>query len=434
MATLDDQIWQRLAEKLDPPAWEPENRPQLEPHQVPPKGKWDLWLLEAGRGAGKTEACSRYFAAYMRAHPGTRGRIIAPTFGDAVEACITGPSGLKAIDPEVTWHPSEGGGSKVRWPNGSEALVLGTPTPRDVDRLRAGGNRHIDWWEELAANPMIRGVQKIGDSWENNAWDQAQMGLRLGEHPHAIASTTPRMSQKYKSIRELKGAVLSKATIDDNPHTNPEWRDSMKALYGGTRLGKQELVGELLEDVEGALWKQTMLQHVAEVPEMRRVVVGVDPSGSSTGADCGIVVAGISHQGQFYVLADYSLQGSPSQWAHAVVDAYETYEADRVVVERNFGGDMVKHTLSTVAPNLPVKEVNASRGKQVRAEPIVGLYEQERVMHSGEFAKLEDQMITWVPGEGPSPDRVDALVWAVTALFRKKTQATMSSPANYRLP
>jgi phage terminase large subunit-like protein len=204
------------ADLLDPPVWEPEGRPPLEPHQVPPAGGWKLWLLQAGRGAGKTEACARYFASYMRANPGHRGRIIAPTYGDAVEACINGPSGLKSIDPEISWLPSDPGGSKVRWPNGSEALVFGTPFPRDVERFRAGGNRHIDWWEEMAANPML-GTQDD----ERGAWNQAQLGLRLGHHPHSIASTTPRTTDGYRQIVALPGTEVTRATLFDNPH-NPQ--------------------------------------------------------------------------------------------------------------------------------------------------------------------------------------------------------------------
>ena len=236
------------ADILDPPAWTPDRAP-LEPHQLPPAGAWSLWLLEGGRGCGKTEACARYFAAYMRRNPGHRGRIIAPTFADAAEACVTGASGLQSIDPEIRWLPSAPGGSKVIWPNGSEALVLGTPFPRDVDRLRAGGNRHIDWWEEMAANAQL------GD-----AWDQAAFGLRLGPHPHSIASTTPRTTPDYRRIRALDGVTRTHASLFDNPHLSREFVDQMRSRYEGTRLGRQELGGELIEDVEGALWTHEMFR------------------------------------------------------------------------------------------------------------------------------------------------------------------------------
>lgn len=238
------------ADVLDPPAWEPKDRPERLPHQIPPTTElWTLWLLEGGRGCGKTEACSRYFAAYMRANPGHRGRIIAPTFGDAVEACIEGPSGLLAMDPDIRWLSSAPGGAKVVWPNGSQALVLGTPFPSDIDRLRAGGNRHIDWWEEMAANRQLK-----------NAWDQAAFGLRLGRHPHSIASTTPRTTDAYKAIRKALGTLITKAALQDNPHNPAEWVATMRAKYEGTRLGRQELAGELIEDVEGALWNRALLE------------------------------------------------------------------------------------------------------------------------------------------------------------------------------
>lgn len=238
------------ADLLDPPPWAPTDRPPLEPHQIPPDGHWNLWLLEGGRGCGKTEACARYFAQHMRMNPGHRGRIIAPTFGDAVEACIVGPSGLQAIDSEIRFLPAAPGGSKVIWPNGSEALVLGTPFPRDVDRLRAGGNRHLDWWEEMAANTQLR-----------KAWDQAALGLRLGEHPHSIASTTPRTTLDYREVRAQPGVIRTHATLFDNPHNPAEWVDRMRTRYEGTRLGRQELLGELIDDVEGALWTRAMLEH-----------------------------------------------------------------------------------------------------------------------------------------------------------------------------
>lgn len=227
------------ADLIDPSFWEPEDRAPLEPHQIPPTGDWSLWLLEGGRGSGKTEACARYFAAYMRTHPGARGRIIAPTFGDAAEACVSGPSGLLSMDPDIRWVPSDPGGSKVFWPNGSQALVLGTHTPRDVDRLRAGGNRHLDWWEEMAANAQLA-----------DAWDQAALGLRLGSHPHSIASTTPRSTGAYRRIRATRGTVFTRGTLFDNPHNPTEWVEAMRDRYDGTRIGKQELDGLLLTESE----------------------------------------------------------------------------------------------------------------------------------------------------------------------------------------
>jgi phage terminase large subunit-like protein len=424
VATLAPDPFALVADIFDPPPWEPQDRPRLEPHQVPPGGRWSTWILEGGRGCGKTEACARYFAQYMRANPGHRGRIIAPTFGDAVEACVTGPSGLKAIDPEIRWLASAPGGAKVAWPNGSEALVLGTPFPKDVDRLRAGGNRHIDWWEEMAANPQL-----ISENYSQSAWDQAQLGLRLGSHPHSIASTTPRTTLAYKKVRAETGVAMTHATLFDNPHNPDEWVEAMRARYEGTRLGRQELAGELIEDVEGALWSSTILQacRVAEHPELVRVVVAIDPAATSTATadDTGIIVAGKGVDGEAYVLADRTCHLGPEGWGQRAVRAYHHFDADKVIGESNNGGEMVEHVIRTTEPDVPYKAVTASRGKQTRAEPVAALFgappkRPPRVHLVGGFPELEDQMTTWVPGEDKSPDRVDALVWAITELMLEK--------------
>lgn len=403
---------------LFPPPWEPEGRFPLKPYQQPPDGEWSLWLFEGGRGSGKTEACSRYFAAYMRANPGHRGRIIAPTFGDAVEACITGPSGLQSVDPEVRWLPSSPGGAKVAWPNGSEALVLGTPFPKDVDRLRAGGNRHIDWWEEMAANTQLA-----------KAWDQAALGLRLGDHPRSIASTTPRTTDEYRKIRALDGVARTHGTMFDNPGNPPGWVAQMRARYEGTRLGRQELGGELIEDVEGALWSRKVLDacRVDDHPDLTVVVVAVDPAATSgvDADDTGIIVAGLGEDGDAYVLADRTCHLAPEGWGQRAVRAHHSHDADRIVAEVNNGGEMVESVIRTVDASVPFKAVHASRGKQTRAEPVAALFgappkRPPRVHLVGGFPELEDQLCTWVPGDAKSPDRLDALTWAITDLMLGK--------------
>lgn len=414
---------------LDPPAWAPSGRARLEPHQIPPPRPWSLWLLEGGRGSGKTEACARFYARYMREHPGARGRIIAPTFGDAVEACVRGPSGLMAMDPEITWLASAPGGAKVFWPNGSEALVLGTPFPRDVDRLRAGGNRHIDWWEEMAANAQLRGKRQHDESWsESGAWDQAQFGLRLGR-PLSIASTTPRATPAYRSVRALPGVVRTHATLDDNPHNPAEWRAAMHERYDGTRLGRQELGGELLDDVQGALWTYALLDasRVDQHPDLAVVVVAVDPAATSgaTADDTGIIVAGLGVDSDAYILADRTCHLTPEGWGQRAVRAFYHHDADRIVAEVNNGGEMVEHVIKTIDAKVPYKSVHASRGKQTRAEPVSSLFgappkRPPRVHLVGGFPQLEDELCTWVPGEADSPDRLDALVWAITDLMLTK--------------
>lgn len=408
------------ADILDPPDWEPEDRHPLLPHQVPPEGLGDgsvgLWLLEAGRGAGKTEACARYVARYMRKHPESRGRIIAPTFGDAVEACVEGPSGLLSIDPEIRWLPSAPGGAKLKWSNGSEVLVIGTPAPRDVDRLRAGGNRHLDWWEEMAANPNLQ-----------EAWDQAAFGLRLGAHPHAIASTTPRNTRAYRAIRGMGSTELvSGISMFDNPLLPASFIERMKEKYEGTRLGKQELYGQLLEDIEGALWTTKSIEAArwpSELPPMRKIVVAIDPAATSKeGADdTGIVVAGIGMDGLGYVLDDQTCHLPPNEWGDLAVSTFHKWEADVIVGEINNGGEMVEHVIATADPFVPYKAVRASRGKATRAQPVAALYGSEeretQVRHVPGLARLEDELCQWVPGNEASPDRLDAMVWALTELF-----------------
>lgn len=413
------------ADLLDPPAWEPKDRAPLEPHQVPPEGDWSLWLLQAGRGAGKTEACARYFAAYMRANPGHRGRIIAPTYGDAVEACIRGPSGLRSIDPEVRWLPSDPGGSKVYWPNRSEALVFGTPHPQDVERFRAGGNRHLDWWEEMAANPML-GTQED----EQGAWNQAQLGLRLGKNPHSIGSTTPRTSQAYRQIAELPRTVITRASLFDNPHNPQAWVEQTRARYEGTRLGRQELLGELIEDVEGAIWQRAWIDRgrVSMGPTgWQRKVLSLDPSdGKSSSDEQAWCLAGIGDDHRIYVIDSEGMRTTPTQWLTAAIQLAHSVGAT-IVVEKNHGGafllDLLEQVMRQIGIRVAVVPVTASDGKRTRAEPVSMLYEQGAnlddpvISHIGEHPELEDQMCSWTarPGEA-SPDRMDALVWAVTEL------------------
>lgn len=349
------------------------------------------------------------------AAPGTRGRIIAPTFGDAVEACVMGTSGLRAIDPEIVWLPSAPGGAKVIWPNGSEALVLGTPFPKDVDRLRAGGNRTLDWWEEMAANTQLA-----------NAWDQAALGLRLGQHPHSIASTTPRTTSDYRTVRAGEGVARTHATLFDNPHNPKQWVEQMRARYEGTRLGRQELGGELIDDVEGALWSRQTLDacRVDDHPDLTVVVVAIDPAATSgpEADDTGILIGGLGVDSHAYVLSDRTCHLPPEGWGQRAVRAYHKFHGDRIIAETNNGGDMVRHVIRTVDAQVPYKSVTASRGKQTRAEPVAALFgappaRGSRVHLVGGFPELEDQLCTWTPGDSKSPDRLDAMVWLVTDLM-----------------
>lgn len=423
MAKKTRDPFEAAADIFDPPKWEPDNRAKLEPHQIPPESlvnkKADTWLLEGGRGSGKTEACARYYAKYMREHPGYRGRIIAPTYDDAVEACVKGPSGLQSIDPEVRFIVQPGG-SKVIWPNGSEALLLGTPFPKDVDRLRAGGNRHIDWWEEMAANAQLK-----------DAWDQAAFGLRLGDHPHAIASTTPRPTEAYKEIRKMEGVVRSHAPLMANPHNPKRWIDKMVKKYKGTRLGRQELYGELIDDVPGALWNRAMIEamRVDQLPDCYTGAVSIDPAATSgpDADDTGIIAGGLGVDYHVYIVKDRTCHLPPKGWGRRVVNTYHELSADYVVGEVNNGGEMVENVIVTIDPRIPFRSVNASRGKRTRAQPVAALCGDPeegmdqlnvRVHLVGGFPELEDQLCNWDPESGDdSPDRLDAFVWLVTSLL-----------------
>jgi predicted phage terminase large subunit-like protein len=406
-------------------AWSPKKGDwQPLPHQEPPLGSWTIWLLLGGRGAGKTDGDAAYVDAHAKGPPcdprlpgGHRVGIIAPTLGDAIEACVNGPSGLKAHNPDIRLVQT-GGGSFVRWPNGAEAKLFGAHTRDDVERLRAGGNRCLVWTEELAAWRQL-----------TEAWNHMRFGLRVGPRPHVVGSTTPKNRPLIRDLAKRAddptdtAVVITRATTDDNPHLAASVRADLYDAYAGTRLGRQELAGELLEDVEGALWTPQLLEamHAAKpstLPDMLRLVVAVDPSGTSGGDECGIVVAGRGVDRRAYVLDDVSMRGSPDTWGHVAVAAYRDHSADRLLAEVNFGADMVQYVIETVDPTVLFTPVRASRGKVQRAEPVAALYEQGRVTHVDWFPELESQMTTWVPGEsGFSPDRVDALVWALTDLM-----------------
>lgn len=383
----------------------------LLPHQIPPTdADWLYWLLMAGRGAGKTFAGAHYVDAYLRAHPGYRVGIIAPTLGDARSICVEGETGLLAMNPSIQFNRSWG---ELRWPNGSRGQLFGAYTPEDVERLR-GPQHHLVWGEELAAWRQLDGI-----------WDMMRLGLRLGERPHAVLTTTPRPKKRLKALMADPKTRISRAHTDDNPHLAEAVRVELYEKYGRTRLGRQELAAELLEDVPGALWTQARIEilRVQKAPDFSRVVVAVDPA-TTSGEDSdetGIVVAGKGVDGHGYVLADLTCRLSPDGWARRAVNAYHEFRADRIVAEVNNGGDMVERTIRTVDRHVSYKAVHATRGKRVRAEPVAALDEQGKVHHVGVFPELEDQMCSFVPDSyDDSPDRMDARVWAVTELMLER--------------
>ena len=385
--------------------------------QTPPSGDWRSWLILGGRGAGKTRAGAEWVKARATGHGITSGplakriALVAPTIGEARMVMIEGVSGLLAVHDE-RWRPVfEPTKRQLTWPNGCVAQVFSAEEP---DGLR-GPQFDLAWCDELA-------------KWKHaeNTWNMLQFALRLGENPQAVITTTPRPIPLLKRLLADDGTVTSRATTFDNSaNLAKPFLDEVLKRYGGTTLGRQELAGELIEDDPDAIFKRDLIEaaRVSRAPELRRVIVAVDPPagfGAKNNA-CGIVCAGLGADGRCYVLDDCSAHGlRPAQWAKRIVALYHARQSDRVVAEVNQGGAMVEQVLREVDPNLSFRAVHATRGKKARAEPVAALYEQGRVSHVGAFPELEDEMCSAI-GEGKkSPDRLDALVWAVSDLMLRR--------------
>lgn len=375
------------------------------PEQLPPPGDWwNVLLALAGRGFGKTRMGAEWVRQKAWVNPGCRIAVVSPTAGDVRKVCVEGESGMLSVIPEALIENYNRSMGEIRLVNGS---LISTVSAQEPGRLR-GPQFHYAWADELAA-------------WDYpESWDQLNFTLRLGQRPQVLVTTTPRPVPMVKDLLLRSDVCIQRGRSYDNAaNLAPAALAHLEATYGGTRLGRQELEGELLEDVEGALWTRSQVEdcYLPEAPSrLKRIVVGVDPAGGGA-AEIGIVVCGLGLDGKGYVLADLSMAGSPDAWGRAVVEAYKGWGADRVVVERNFGGDMAEHTIRTVDKAVPVKMVTASRGKIPRAEPVAALYEQHRVHHAGRFPKLEDQMCTYTAEDKVSPDRMDAMVWALSELM-----------------
>jgi len=390
------------------------------PAQLAPSGDWGVWLFLAGRGAGKTRAGAEWVRAQAKAGCG-RISLIAPTAGDARDVMVEGESGLLSVcwkgDKDARgnlmgrplYEPSK---RRVTWGNGAVATLFSAEEP---ERLR-GPQADALWADELAAWHRAQ-----------DTWDMAMFGLRLGDNPRAMVTTTPKPIPLVRALlKDARTAVTKGSTFDNAAHLAPQFLAAIRDKYQGTRLGRQEIEAELLDDVVGALWTRDSIITGA-MPEMQRIVVAVDPSGASgagDGDDNGIVIAGKGLDGRFYVIEDATCNLSPEGWARRVMDRFRAHNADKIVLERNFGGDMGAAVIRTADRNAKIKLVTASRGKSVRAEPIAALYEQGRVTHARGLDALEDQMMQMTlagfMGEG-SPDRVDALVWALSELIDTHT-------------
>jgi len=373
------------------------------PKQLLPDGDWTTWLVLAGRGFGKTRIGSETVRLWARDFGLVN--LIGATADDARDIMIEGESGILAVCPKHERPLYQVSKRQLSWPNGAKSLIF---TADEPDRLR--GKQHEKLWaDELGA-------------WRHpEAWDQARLGLRLGSCPQALVTTTPRPTKLIRELLDDASCTVTRGSSYENRANLAEaFFAQIIRKYEGTRLGRQELLAEVLDDNPGALWKRENIEEhaVSVCPELKRIVVAVDPAGSTAegAADTGIIIAGIGHDDHGYILDDMSLHGSPNEWGTQAVAAYSKYKADRVVGENNFGGEMVEFTIRTVNKNVSYKNVHASRGKTIRAEPVAALYEQGKVHHIGSFPELEDQLCQWEPGMR-SPDRLDAAVWALTELM-----------------
>jgi phage terminase large subunit-like protein len=380
-------------------------------NQQAPTGNWLTWLILSGRGWGKTRTGAEWLAWNAVRNNGTRWAIVAPTFSDARDTCVEGESGLLSVlnryEYVSKWNRSLG---EIELLNGSRIKLFSGDEP---ERLR-GPQHHGAWVDELAAFRY------------SEAWDQLQFGLRLGDVPQTVVTTTPKPIPMIKTLLKRDGVVVTRgSTFENADNLSSAALRELQERYEGTRLGRQELYGEVLEDVEGALWNFRLLDETRLdlAPDLEQIVVAIDPAVTSgaTSDDTGIVTAGRAG-GDFYIINDLTMKAPPLAWAEAAIAEYHRVKANYIVAESNQGGDLIKQVLATVDPRVPVKTVTATRGKYLRAEPVAALWEQHKVHMVGRWVDLEDQMCSWTPADQNSPDRLDAMVHAVTFLNTKHTK------------
>ena len=419
----DDSIAQELPEMLDEnerdavlwnwPMW-------ARAAQLPPPGDWRVWLIMAGRGFGKTRAGSEWVRMVAERDHTARIALVAASLHEARSVMVEGESGLMAVCPPHLRPRYEPSLRRIVWPGGAQALLY---SAAEAEALRGPQHSHA-WCDEIA-------------KWEDNqgqarrCWDNLMLGLRLGAAPQIVATTTPRavplVRRLMAQVGEADDVVLTRGSTLENAANLPgRFIVDVTHEFGGTLLGRQELDGELIDDLPGALWTRALIERCRETSAgtaMKRIIVGVDPPASAEGDACGIVVCGLGDDGVARVLADASVEkASPERWARAVAEAAHGWSADRIVAEANQGGAMVEAVLRAANAALPLRLVHATRGKVARAEPVAALYEAGRVRHAGLFALLEDELCGLLPGgtyQGPgrSPDRADACVWALTELM-----------------
>jgi phage terminase large subunit-like protein len=458
--TLEDEWW-----------WQAHGG-QKEPKAAPNGEPWRVWAIVAGRGFGKTRAGAEWIWARAREDPRTRIALVAATVDEVVRVMIEGESGLLELaraDERPRWIPSK---RLLRFPSGAEAHVYSAERPKAL----RGPQHHYAWCDELAKWPRLTGT---GQAKAGTAWDNLMLGLRLGERPRTIVTTTPRPGPLLKRVLALPRCAPTYGRTDENPHLPRDFREAVREMYGGTRLGRQELEGLLLEEYEGALWTREMLEKARFCPphakhgegdqaipgggvtgsdvvgssenlgphgnypstgniagppphlpmgrKIVRILIGLDPPASTHGDSCGIIVCAKDEEGTAWVLADVTAHGlSPEAWAARVAETAALYGATLIVAEKNQGGEMIAAVLRAADHNLPVKLRHAGPSKAARAEPIALRFETGRARLAGHFPELEDQLcaLTWSGYQGPgSPDRADAMVWAMTELFEKERAA-----------
>lgn len=388
------------------------------PNQLPPDdfqtGKKTKWLFSAGRGAGKTRSGAEWLREQHEQKGYDRTTIVAATAGDARDIMVEGESGILAVCPawfRPVYEPSK---MRLTWPNGSRTTIRSADEP---DRFRGIQSTKV-WTDEVA-------------SWRYpESWDMLMFGLRLGNLPQVVITTTAKRTKLYKQLLKDPSCVVTRgSTYENRQNLAQAFFTEIVSRYEGTTLGRQELHSELIEDVDGAIWKRQDIEknRVEKAPPLVRVVIPIDPATTSNeGSDeTGIIPVGIDENGHGYVLDDQTIKASPQTWASVAIAAYNQWKADRVIGEDNNGGDLIEYTLRTIDRNIPYRKVHASRGKIARAEPIAALYEQGKVHHVGTHAMLEDEMCTWTLGDR-SPNRIDSLVWGLSYLMLKGQGAELA--------
>lgn len=387
-------------------------------NQIPPKGGWIIWLILAGRGFGKTRTGAETLRKWIQQGKYTRIALVGETEAETRQVMVEGVSGLLAVHPpheKPLYEPSK---RQLTWPNGAIATCFSAEA---YEQLR-GSQFDCAWVDELA---KFREPKKL--------WDQLMFGLRLGHHPRVIITTTPRPTNLLKKLIKDPDVVVTKgSTFENAKNLAKPFMDYIRYHYEKSWLGRQEIYADIIEETEGSLWAPALLEQARshyQKDDLKRIVIAIDPAVSQTAKsdETGIIVAGITVKGIGVVLEDLSLKASPPIWIKKAIDAYYHFQADRIVAEVNMGGDLVEELLRTYEPSLSFKAVRASRGKITRAEPIAALYERGKVWHAKYLPKLEEQLCTYRTNQAnKSPDRLDALVWALTDLM-------LSQPSQYKV-